>query len=125
MARKNLAIPTKVSAAQSLAISFIGPSMNVDYMDNVFILLDCTSVTDNIGTFGVQARFVPAEGKGSPSNWVDLTLDSVPTLANADEAIGINLNQVPFSEFRVVFTANGTTPNGVCAVWYSARQVGG
>lgn len=125
MARKNLAIPTKILTAQSLAADFTGPAMNVDYLDNAFIIVDCTGITDNIGTFGVEVRFVPAQGLGLPSAWVALTLDSTPTLVNADQAFGINLNQVPFSEFRLTFTAAGGTPDGVADVWYSARQVGG
>lgn len=125
MARKNLATPTRVLIAQSLAADFVGPAMDVSYFDNAFITADCTGVTDNIGTFSVEVRNVPAQGKGSPSNWGALTLDTTPTLTNADQVIQINLNQVPFSEFRLVFTAAGGTPDGVCDVWYTARQLGG
>lgn len=125
MARKNLATPTRVLIAQSLATSFNGPAMDVSYFDNVWITADCTAVTDNIGTFSVEVRNIPAEGKGSPSSWGTLTLDTVPTLVNSSQVVQINLNQVPFSQFRLVFTANGTVPDGVADVWYTARQVGG
>jgi hypothetical protein len=125
MARKNLATPTRVSVAHSLATSFTGPAMDVSYLDNVWITADCTGVTDNTGSFSVEVRNVPAEGKGAPSNWGSLTLDTTPNLSNMDEVIQINLNQVPFSQFRLVFTANGVVPDGVADIWYTARQVGG
>lgn len=125
MARKNLATPTKVLSAQSLAANFNGPAMDVSYFDNVWITADCTGITDNMGTFSVEVRNIPAEGKGPPSNWGTLTLDTVPTLTNVNEVIQINLNQVPFSQFRLVFSAAGGTPDGIADVWYTARQVGG
>lgn len=125
MARKNLATPTRVLPAQSLATSFNGPAMDVSYHDNVWITADCTAVTDNLGTFGVEVRNVPAEGKGAPSNWGTLTLDTVPTLTNSAQVIQINLNQVPFSQFRLTFSAAGTVPDGIADIWYTARQLGG
>lgn len=125
MARKNVTIPFKISSAQSLATNFTSPPMNADYMDNVGIIIDCTGITDNMGVFTVEARFVPAQGKGPASAWGALTLDIVPTLANIDEVMIINLNQFPYSEFRISFAAIGGTPDGVCDIWYGTRQVGG
>lgn len=125
MARKNVATPFRTLSAQSLAADFETSPMNVEYLDNVGILIDATAITDNLGTFSVWVRFVPAEGRGAPSNWAELTLDSVPTLTNTDETLFINLNQVDFTEVKLVFSAAGATPDGVADIWISARQVGG
>lgn len=124
MARKNLTRPYLVATAQSLGSAFQTLPMSVDYLDNVGIILDAKSVTTNSGNFAVQVRFKVVE-TGQFSNWGTLTLDVIPTLANASVAIAINLNQIPFSEFRVTFTPGGGTPNGTVDVWLSARQVGG
>lgn len=124
MARKNLAEPFKILTAQSLAVSFFTSPMNVDYLDNIGIIADCTGVTDNTGTFAVQVRFKDKD-TGAVSNWGDLTMDTVPTLASTSAVIVINLNQIPFSEFRLAFTAAGAVPDGIATVWFSARQVGG
>lgn len=124
MARKNLAIPFKIAAAHSLAASFSTSPMNVDFLDNVGIIIDATNVTDNTGTFDVQVRFKDPKS-GEVSGWGSLTLDTVPTLADASAVLVVNLNQIPFSEFRISFTAAGAVPDGSANIWFSARQVGG
>lgn len=125
MARKNLAKPFKIATAQSLAANFSTSPMNVENLDNVGIILDCKSITDNTGTFAVEVRFKVDTVGPQSSGWGELTLDVVPTLADAPVVIPINLNQIPFTEFRITFTAAGGTPNGNVDIWFSARQVGG
>ena len=125
MARKDFTTPYKLAETQSLAAAFSTQKTNVHLSDNVGILVETSGVTDNLGTFSVEVRMVPAEGKGSPSSWATLTLDSVPTLTNSDQSFLINLNQVSFTEIRVSFSAAGSIPDGTANIWVTSRQVGG
>lgn len=123
MARKSIIKGFKLTTAHSLAASFQSAVLPIDYMDSVGFILDCSSVTDNTGTFSVQARIKYDEN--SYSSWCDLTLTTVPTLANAAVVLGVNMANVPFSELRLVFTAAGGTPNGSVTIWAQAKQSGG
>lgn len=121
MARKNVH-RYKLASATSIAASFNSAAFDVNQADNVFIILSTTGVTSNTGTFSVQARI--KKDINNFSNWVTLTLDSTPTLASADADFGINLNQIPFDEARVVYTASGTSA-GTVDIWIEVKQIGG
>lgn len=123
MARKNIARAFRTKRAQSLAASFQTSPINVDYLDNVVFTVETASVTDNTGTFGVEARLKGDNNEASA--WFPLELSLVPTLANANDKIVIKLDNVPFSEVRLTFAAAGATPDGTCDVWVEAKQLGG
>lgn len=125
MARKNVLKPYLSVTSQSLATNFQTNPTNITNLDNIGIILDCVSITDNTGTFKVQVRNKNFD-TGWTSNWGDLTLDTAITLANAATCIPVNLNQVPaWTEFRISFTAAGGTPNGNVTISITANQVGG
>lgn len=129
MARKNIIRPFKILAGQSLAAGFQSSPINIDYMDNIGIIIDASSVTDNTGTFTVEAR-AKDPATNATSSWVNLPLSNgstvaPPTLADADASFDVFLYNVPYSEFRIVFSAAGGTPDGVADVWIESKQVGG
>lgn len=106
---------------QSLAANFNSNVVTIKSIDNVGIVIETSSVTDNTGTFGVDVRI--KKDDNTFSSWVGLTLSSTPTLANADDQFFINLNQLPPCELRVTFTAAGSVPDGTCDIWVSGKQV--
>lgn len=124
MARKNIAVK-KILTAQDLSADFQSIVTNVDYLDNVGVIIKTSGVSDNTGSFGIQVRIKNTQDDQNYSDWSDLTLNPVPTLADTDTDFNINLKQVPFSELRVVFAVAGGTPDGTCDVWLMAKQVGG
>jgi hypothetical protein len=125
MARKNITPPFRLTTARSLATQFFTSATNVDYLDNCGIIIDATGVTDNTGEFTVQVRFKDVKNPNIVSSWGELTLDTPVVLADADGVLVINLNQIPFSEFRIAFTPAGGVPDGIATIWIGNRQVGG
>lgn len=116
--RKNLLPATKISSALDISVDATTDPIKVETADNVGIFIYVTTVTDNTGVFVVQIR--PYKDANTYGDWIDLTLSSVPTLANADASFFINMNQLPTCQLRLKFTAAGGTPDGICDVWVSA-----
>lgn len=119
MARKSIIKGYKLVTAHTLATSFNSAAVGIDYMDNIGFIFDCSSVTDNTGTFSIQARIKADEN--SFSAWATLAITGL-TLANAAVALPLDMAAMPWSEIRVVFTAAGGTPNGSVNVWMQAKQ---
>lgn len=111
----------KLSSAQSLASNFNSDPVTVKTMDNVGLLIETDSVTDNTGTFDVQVKI--HKDDNNESGWATLTLSTTPTLADADNQFFVNLNQLPPCKLRVAFTAAGGTPDGTCDIWMSGKQL--
>lgn len=109
-------IPSIVAADQSLASSFQSSALQLHKTKAVTFVIKCTSVTDNVGTFGIEVANTNDEP--TSADWVALTLSSVPTLADADVNLGIDLLEGigAFNWLRLTFTAGGTIPDGVCNV---------
>lgn len=125
MSRKNV-LKTKILEAKSLATSFIADPTLIPYLDNVSYQINITT-SNSIGYFTVQASNDYAVNPLSPADaghWVDLDIGGTPVAAGADDSILIDLNQLPFTAVRLVYTA--TTPGtGVCDALIVARQIGG
>lgn len=109
---------------QSLGASFQSPVTNVDYQDTVVYIVETAGITDNTGTFQVQARIKVSDDPNQTSSWVDLTGLSF-ALADANVTDGLEIREVGYSETRVVFTPAGGTPNGTTKLWVEIKQVGG
>lgn len=115
--RKNAITAHLLTDNQSLATDFQSEIVNISYLDNVGVQIVTSSITDNLGEFSIQASI-------NGVNWETLTLSPViPSLADADTTILANLNQLPFKQFRVSFEAAGTTPDGTCSIWISAKEI--
>lgn len=121
MSRKTT-VKRLLASGESLGASFNSDPVGGDLLDNIGIWLETAGVTDNTGTFAVQVRWFSEDGL-TFGPWTALTLSSVPTLADADANFFINLNQIPPAQFRVAFTAAGSTPDGTCNIYFSACQV--
>jgi hypothetical protein len=121
MSRKH--VKTKrVESAQSLADNFQTEWIDISSQDNVGILVNCSSVTDNTGTFAVEVRMKDSEGVTSSET--ALTLSATPTLADTDADFFISVNQLPANQVRLSFTAAGSDPDGVCDVFFHTKSVG-
>jgi hypothetical protein len=121
MSRKSVKT-TRLHNDQSLAASFNTEWINISYLDNVGFLINCNSVTDNTGTFGVEVMC--EDSNGNESEAVALTLSAVPTLADGPADFFINLNQVPATKVRLTFTAAGGTPDGTADIFVNSKSVG-
>lgn len=122
MGRKHVAPAKQLESAKTLASDFQTSVYEVNQGDVVAFVIDCNSVTDNTGTFTVQVRF--RKDKNTVTSWVDLTLDSTPTLANAAEEFYIQLSNLVADEVRISFVAAGGTPDGTCDIWAKHMSIG-
>lgn len=110
---------TKLETAKSLASDFNTSWITIKHLDNVGFIMNCNNVTDNTGTWAVQVRSHKSDNEVSEA--VELTLSSVPTLADADANLAIDLANVPFDQIRLAFTAAGGTPDGDADVWMTTK----
>lgn len=127
MGRKHKIEPYQVAPAQSLAASFQTDPTDVSQTDIIKYTVQTTGVTDNTGVFSIQIRDIipntePANPTATP--WTTLTLDTAPTLNNADVTFAIIANQFVASQIRLAFAASGTVPDGTCIVTVHASTVG-
>ena len=125
MPRKNLIVPYKLESAKSLATDFQSSVINIENIDNIAFIIETSSVTDNTGTFGVQVRFKKPNSPTEMTEWISLTLDTAPTLADTDGEFYVYLNGLVATEIRLTFTAAGSTPDGTVDIWVSGNQTGG
>lgn len=125
MGNKDIIIPYKVAAAQSMASSFNAARTNIQYMDRVSISVDILS-GNATGTFKLQGRtsLSTAElpkSQGPSTEWSDL-----PSTGQAAPASGSgivwDILQTGLSEVRVVFTSTGGT--GTCDIWVASKRSG-
>lgn len=126
MSRKNV-LKTKILDSQSLAASFISPPTLTPYLDNISYQINVTT-TDSIGTFKVQAsndyENVSTLQPANAGTWVDLDIGGTPVVNTANDSILIDLNQLPFTAVRLVYTSS-TAGTGTCDAFIIARQIGG
>lgn len=128
MARKNI-LTYQVSSAQSLAATFTTPVTVINYLDNCSYQINVTT-TNSIGTFSVQGSNDylienPSSAVVNAGNWIDLTLGGGTPFVNAgNDLIIINLNQLPFTAIRLVYTST-TAGTGTCNIYLTCKQVGG
>lgn len=128
MARKNLLKSYKVSSAQSLASSFTSPVTVIRYADNASYQIN-TTTTDSEGSFAIQASTdydvdETVQKVQNPGNWVTLDIGGSPIVNAASDTILIDLNQLPFTALRVVYTSS-VAGTGVCDIFITTRQLGG
>lgn len=126
MARKNI-LTYQVASNQSLSSNFITPVTVIEYLDNCSYQINLTT-TDSIGTFSVQgSNDYNQEGSAvvNPGNWISLTLGGgTPFVNAANDLIIIDLNQLPFSAIRLIYSS-GTSGTGTCNIYLTCKQVGG
>ena len=131
MSRKSV-LPFVVAASQSLAASFTTIPTIINYLDNIGYQITVTT-SDSTGTFAIQASndFRPAANGpefpvANPGTWSTLTLGgavAAPVAAAANDTIVIDMNQVPFSALRVIYTST-VAGTGTCKIALFAKSVG-
>ena len=130
MARKNV-LRYPLAQSQSLAAAFISPATYVKYLDNVSYQINLTT-SDSTGAFAIQASndYDIDETTGLGKNagtWVTLPLGGgtgTPVAAGANDSILVDLNQLPFTAVRVIYTPT-IAGTGTCDIWLVARTLGG
>lgn len=128
MSRKNtLKYDLYPAGPQSLAADFISPVTFIRNTDNVSYQIDVTT-TNSTGEFFVEVSdnysVGPDNTVTNPGTWIRLTLSGQPTVAAADDIIGISLNQLPYDAIRVVYESN-VAGTGTCTMILTSKQVGG
>lgn len=113
--RKNVILPHKIVDAQPLSASFKSVPINVQYLDNIGLMLKVTT-TANTGVFEIEASI-----DGVTYDVLTLT-PAISPLAGVNDIITINLNQVPFSYIRISFTL-GTGTNGSVDAFLTAKEL--
>ncbi len=119
--RKNILPPHKLIEAESLAADFESDPITITTATHLAITLETAGVTDNTGTFSVQYRVYKDDRESS--EWINLTLTSVPTLEDADMTDLLDL-RVPPGQVRVTFVASGSTPDGAVTCWVTGNMEG-
>lgn len=103
-----------LSTAQSMATSFTSDVYTNLDGKLMSVYIDCSSVTDNTGTFTFQHR-APNGG----SEWQTLTIDDVFVVNDADVSHHARISLAP-CDLRVSFAAAGTIPDGSCNIILTA-----
>jgi len=122
MAKKNI-MSHQLESAKTLASNFETDPVTIKTLDNIAFNIDCSSVTDNTGTFYVQHRIYKDDRNFSA--WNILTLSATLQLADSDNTLAAYINQIPSGQLRISFVAAGGTPDGQCDIWVSGSSIGG
>jgi len=96
--RKNVTEPTLLASSIDLSADYTSLAQNIKFLDNVGIILNFTGTPT--GSFLVEFRT-----KDSP--WSDSSL-VIPASGVAD-VHNVNLNQVPYEQYRVRYVRVGGT----------------
>jgi hypothetical protein len=111
---KNALYPTKQVTGASLGADYAGPSINVQYLDNIYFALNFGG--NPTGTFAIQGS-----GDGGLT-WQNIRLLTSPVAAGAPDSIGIEINQAPMPILRVAYTRISGT--GTMDIWITAKAFG-
>lgn len=126
MSRKNT-LNYPVLTAQSLAASFTSPATFIRNTDNVSYQINVTT-SNSVGSFSVQVSDDYSVGPDNtvvnPGTWITLTLSGTPTVASANDLIGISLNQLPYDSIRLAYTST-TAGTGTANAIITSKQIGG
>ncbi len=118
MGRKNI-IPTfKIYDAVVLGSSRTSVAVNVQNLDKASIHLVWSAGSTPVGVFTVEAR------NGALDDWFTLDMGSTPiSLSGNTGSILIRLDEMPFTDIRVVYTRTSGTATLTGRI--TAKQVGG
>lgn len=130
--RKNVIPAYQLLDAQSLGDSFTSDPITLTTVSRVGFNVATSGVTDNVGTFGVQHRVY--KDANFYSDWSDLTLSSVPTLANDDDTflidvsvppgqVRLKFNSLDFEVQTLTFPAKASATAGDYIVFYDGNGV--
>lgn len=121
MSGKKALLPYKLVDAESMGATVTSDPTNVQYLDNIGLQVTATGTPT--GTISVEATASSEDPRdGSAAQWDELTFDPVlPAIAGAPISFLINLNQIPFSRIRVVYTR--TSGTGVLNVTVAGKAV--
>lgn len=119
--RKNILRAHKLLTAESLADDFESDPVTLTTATRIAFNIKAYDVSDNSGTFSVEHRLY--RDADNYSDWASLTLDASPVLADDDVTLLVDVD-VPPGQVRLVFTADGGTPDGSADVWITGAQGG-
>lgn len=101
-----------------MSATFASEAQPCNGQDNIGIQLKWISTP--VGTFGVQVSndYYPGDSV-SPHNagtWTDLTLSSAIAAAGSADNAAINLQQLPFSWYRITYTRSSGSGLVTCVI---------
>jgi len=103
--------PNRIATGGSMGANYFGPSVNVQYLDNIYFVLKFTG--NPTGTFAIQGS-----GDGGLT-WQDIRLLTSPVASGSADQIGIEINQAPMPLLRVAYTRISGT--GAIEIWVTAK----
>lgn len=117
--RKNVIPAYRIIPLADLSDDFVTEPVTMTTATNINFTVATSDVTDNTGTFGIEYRIWKDENHYS--DWVSLTYNPVPTLADADTQFLIQAYLMP-GQARLTFTSAGGTPDGTADIWVAGEQ---
>jgi hypothetical protein len=102
------ALPHKILDSVSLASSFSSESYEMRYLYSAGIIISCTGVTHNTGSFIIEAS-------NDKIKWVDMGVSPTMKLADTSKDFLCSIDKIPFDQIRITFTPGGATPNGTAS----------
>lgn len=106
-----------MSASQTSTIS------NVQFMDNIGLLLSWSGASSPVGVFTVEVSNDYNPQTNTSGTWIALDFGSTISVSGASGSHEISINQLPFSWMRQKYArASGS---GTLNVFLSSKQVGG
>ena len=99
----------RLESAKTLASSFDTLEVSLERLEKMAIVIACSSVTDNTGSFVLQVAI-------GNSGWINITSIPAMTLANAAATFLVDPFESACEKFRVKFTAAGGTPDGTVTI---------
>ena len=111
----------QLAASQDLSMDFQTESIPISHIDVISFTVNCTSVTSNTGSFGLQFSSTEKDDR-IQAPWIDLTLDTIPVLADADDNFVISASELGSGQVRLIFTGAGA--DGVAEIWVSGKKKG-
>lgn len=122
---KGVLLPFAVISGGNMAGNITSAPTNTQYLDNVVYVLSWPATGSPNGTFAVQvSEDYTVSSTGTVTNsgtWVPITLSATITAASVADNALIDLNQLPSSWVRIVYTRSSGT--GTLTGYVSGKAV--
>lgn len=120
MARKNVIQAFKMIEDGDMSSNITSSVTNVENLDKAAILVEWTSSSIN-GVITVEARHQKKE-TAAQATWYELDFGAAITVTTDNSSHQIVLNELPFTDIRVVYTA--TSGTGTLNATITSKTVG-
>ena len=107
--------------AGDLSGNITSDAFNIEYLDNISVIIATDGSSNANGTFAVQVSNNFDPRFPSQAVWGTLTLSSVPTLSGSPATLAIGLTFVQYQVMRIVYTSSSGT--GTVNAYLYAKEI--